>query len=320
MKWFHSIVLFPILVFSLDTNFEIENTNIFSFVKNSKYNDYNKTRIYSTIKDSNYENFLGEIIIDNYNLYDRNITKNSNKTKIYRAYLKYSDEKQIVTLGKQRVPFGVGRVWNPIDIYNPLDATALDLNARKGVEAIRYEYALNELSNIDATISKDKYALRTKGYLNFADIALLALKDNKNHQDILGYEIQGEFLDTGIELRSEGGYFLDKENKDYEEFIIGAEYRFENSLNILGEYKYNSLNNLDYLATNLSYTISTLWNCSYLGIINLDDKSTISIGKLSYSLSDESELDFGTYLYTGNKTSEYGKLNNSLFTRFFIHF
>ncbi len=320
MRWFLKCLILPIFAFGLDYNFEVENTNIFTTKEGLKSNDYNRLRFYNTLESKDYENFLFTLIFDNYNNFDFDSNNNSNTTKIYRAYLSYMDEKNIITIGKQRIPFGVGRVWNPTDIFNPIDATAIETDEREGIESIRYEYAINNLSTTDLTISKDKYAFRIKGYLEFADLALLALKDTKENKEIFGYEAQGEFLDTGIELRSEGAYFKNKNSKDYEEFIFGAEYGFENSFNILTEYKYNSLDNQDYLALNLSYTISTLWNCNYLLINNIDDKSSVSITRFIYSLSDDSELDFGTYIYTGNKSSEYGRFDDALFVRYFIHF
>lgn len=320
MRYFLSLLFLSSFIFALDSNFELEETNIFTKTESIKPDDYNRLRLYSTFENQKFENYLFQIILDNYNNYNGEKSTNVNDTQIYRGYLKYSDEKQLLTIGKQRVPYGVGRVWNPTDIYNPIDATAIESDERKGVEALRYEYTINNLSNIDTTVSKDKYAIRIKGYLGFADFGLITIKDEKKDQTILGYEIQGELFNTGLELRSEGGYFNNKNRKDYKEFIIGAEYGFENSLNILSEYKYNSLQNQDYLALNLSYTLSTLVECSYLGIKNLDDRSTVSLARVSYSLSDESELEFGTYKYTGKIFSEYGSKNDTVFLRFFVHF
>lgn len=305
---------------NMDIDFEIENTHIISLFEGSKGSDYNRLRIYTTVENPHFEHLLFTMIFDNYNSYSMEENNNTNHTQIYRGYLNYTDEQQILTLGKQRVPYGVGRIWNPLDIYNPIDATAIESNEREGVESIRYEYALNALSSIDATVSKHKYGLRTKGYLEFVDLALVALKDTKEDKTIVGYEIQGALLNSGIELRSEGGHFIQQNRQNYDEFILGAEYGFENSFNILSEYKYNSLNHQDYIALNLSYTLSPLWQCNYLGIRNLTDNSTVSIARFVHSLTDESEIDFGTYLYTGRMTSEYGIQDNTLFVRYFIHF
>ncbi len=319
MRSLLSLCFLAVFAFGFDSSFEFENTNIVSKKESNKADDYNRFRIYSSFSDIEYDSFLFDLTIDNYNNYSGEQADNNNETKIYRGYLKYSDEKNIITLGKQRIPFGVGRVWNPIDIYNPIDATAIESDERAGTSSFRYEYALNDLSSFDATISEDKYAARLKGYIGEADIGVLVLRDKDKDQSIFGYESSGEILNSGMELRSEGGYFKNDTSEDYKELIIGAEYGFENSFTILSEYKYNSLKSYDHLALNLSYTISSLWNTSYLIIKNLDDESSVSLLKFDHSLSDESELNFGTYFYDGNSLSEYGYLKNSVFIRLFIH-
>lgn len=320
MRLFLSLFLFLSLSFASDYSFEVENTNIVTKPQHDNGSDYNRVRVYGLLEDQRYENFLGKIIVDNENSYNGITQNNTNKTTIYRGYLQYSDAINLVVIGKQRIPFGVGRVWNPTDIFNPIDATAIESNERVGVESIRYEYALSETSNLDTTIAKDKQAMRIKGYIDVADFGLTLLKDQNKNQTIYGYEVQGELLNSGVELRSEGGYFHNKDSKNYEEFIVGAEYSFENSLTLLGEYKYNSLNDQDYFALNLSYTISPLLSVNLLDIKNLDDESVLNFVKFDYSLSDEMELDFGTYFYGGDKNSEYGSLDNSYFVRLFVHF
>jgi len=320
MRWIFSFFVIVTYTFAIDSEIGVENTNIASKSETQKGDDYNRLRVNSKFSDPKYDNFLAEFIVDNYNNYIGEQKDNTNKTKLYRGYLNYSDAKQIIVIGKQRIPFGVGRVWNPIDIYNPINSTAIETDERKGTDAIRYEYYLNDLSDVDAIVSKHKEAFRIKGTVKDTDLGLLFLKDKQKDQNILGYIAEGELLDTGIELRSEGGYFFNKESENYKEMIFGAEYSFANSLTVLGEYKYNSLNNIDHMALKLSYTISTLWECSYLGIQNLDDKSNVNLARFDYSLSDDSELDFGVYTYSGNDESEYGLLKNSAFIRYYIHF
>jgi hypothetical protein len=312
IKFVVSFFIFTTNIFAIYFYNKLENTNILTKPKNQKLNDQNRFRIYSTIEDKKYEDFLIKLIIDNTNTY--NIT-NKNKTKLYRGYFKYSGEKHLVIAGVQRIPFGVGRVWNPIDIFNPIDFTSIEIDQREGTKALRYEYAIDEVSNIDLTYSKEKSSIRIKGYLNFADIALVALKDNKKKIDILGYEIEGELFNTGVELRAEGGIF----NKDYNEYILGFEYGFENSFNILAEYKNNTLLNVNYLGLILAYQPIMLINLNLSAIENLKDNSKVIMPSIKYSLDDDINLDIGIFNYTGKNTTEYGKLNNSFFIKALIY-
>jgi len=319
MRLFLSIFIFFTPLLALDVDFEVDNTNIYTKLHNNKGSNYNRLRVYGILEDEKYENFLAKIIIDNENRYDIAQDDNTNKTKIYRGYLKYSDDLNLIVIGKQRIPFGVGKIWNPTDIFNPIDATAIESDERKGIESLRYEYALSEVSNIDTTIAKDKQAFRIKGYVDIADIGFIVLKDKNKDQMIYGYEIQGELFDTGVELRSEGGYFYNKNSKDSQELIFGGEYSFSD-LTILGEYKYNSLNNIEHLAANFTYTVSPLLTANATSIKNLDDDSLLTFLKFDYSLSDEMELNIGSYFYSGSNGSEYGDRDNSYFVRLFVHF
>lgn len=327
MKSFPSFLFTFLFLFSfsfasaIETQFDIENTNIIIKKEHDDSIDYNRLRIYGTLESKSLEDFLFHFILDNENNYNLSKNNKENKSKIYRAYLKYIDSKNLVIIGKQRVPFGVGRIWNPIDVFNPIVSTSIESDERKGTDAIRYEYAINPLSTLDITLSEEKFATRIKGYLDFADMAFVFVKDEYKNRDIYAYEIQGELFESVIELRSEGGYFIPQFDKEYFEGIFGAEYGFENSLILLGEYKYNSGTHINYLASTLSYTFTPLLSGSFLAIKNLKDKSIFYSPRLEYSLSDESILSFGANL-NSNKSSvkEFNKDNNSFFLRFFINF
>ena len=319
MRLIYSFFAFCTILFAFDAEFEVENTNILT--SQNKINDYNRLRIYSRFEDKKYENTFVKIILDNTNKYNHRIKENKNKTNFYRGYLKYIGEKHLFVAGLQRVPFGVGRIYNPIDIFNPIDSTLIETNERKGVESIRYEYAINDLSNFDITYSKDKSAFRIKGFLDVADIALVVLEDKKQKENIFGYELEGEFLSSGIELRSEGGYFKNRvTNTNSYKYIIGAEYGFENSLTTLVEYKYESKTKSKHFGINNSYQLNALTKLNLLVIKNLEDKSHLLAPSLEYSLDDEMTLAIGMFDYNSDKQSEFGAYDDYCFVKLFIHF
>ena len=320
MRFVYSFLLVCSFLYALEPEFSIENTNIITSNKNETI-DYNRLRINLTFEDEKHQNSIIKIIADNYNIYNKTTPENYNESLIYRGYYKYIDDKHLFSIGLQRIPFGVGRIWNPIDIFNPINSTAIETGERKATESVRYEYAINSLSNIDLTYSKYKSAFRIKSYLDIADIAFIVLNDNKLDQDIIGYELEGEFLDSGIELRSEGGYFKDKNlDKTFYKYILGGEYGFENSLTILGEYKYESKTKSRYLGSIISYQINLLLNLNILGIKNLEDKSYVVSPNISYSLSDEATLTIGIFNYNSDDQSEFSSYNNYGYMKFYIHF
>lgn len=268
--------------------------------------NYNRLRVTLDLYHDTWEDISAKLILDNENIYSFKDKNNKNTSQFYRGYLRYSGEKHMLTLGLQRIPFGVGRIWNPIDIFNPIDITSIETDERKGTEALRYEYAINSLSNLDITLSNKKQAARIKGYLNVADVALVLVK-NEN-KEIIGYEVEGEF--KSITLRSKGGYFTDTQSYRY---IIGAEYGFENSLTILTEFYHDSELDSKQLALNLSYRYSPILYLNFLALRNFDNDAIMIAPSTTYSLSDESTIAIGAFI--GVKES-----SNQYFMRYFINF
>lgn len=312
-------LVFPLLV--LDFSYGLENTNIFTYDREEHGRDYNRLRLETTLEHRTYQNLFVKAIIDNVSRYRSNEDHLSNKIDVYRAYLEYAGEKHFWVVGRQRVPFGVGRLWNPIDVFNPIDSLSIETDERKGTVAVRYEYAINDLSNFDCTISKHKSAVRLKGFLQYADLALAGVIDDENNRKIIGYEIEGDLLDTGIELRSEGGGIWDRARNKYStEFIIGADYGFANSLTILGEYKHDDDAETDDLGLQLGYQPHPLLTLDLLYIVNLDDRSFVTAPSMDYSLSDEMTLKAGMFFYNGDAMDEFGAPADLYYLNWFIHF
>lgn len=308
----------PLMAF--DFNYGFENTNILSYDEAAYTHDFNRLRLESTLEHSA-EPLFARLELDNETGYSSQQSQTTNKTKIYRAYLEYAGEKHFIVLGRQRVPFGVGRIWNPIDVFNPIDSFSTEPAERKGTEALRYEYAVSDLSNLDLTVSKEKSAARIKGFVHSADLALVGVVDGDGDRDIIGYEVAGELFETKIELRSEGGSFYDRETGERSsEFILGADYGFQNSFTILGEYRFNDETKTDYLGISLSYQPTPLITLTLLQITQLNDASFFTAPAIEYSLGDDMTLRGGALLYNGGSTDEFGTVPDSYYLNFYVHF
>ncbi|MFC1571652.1 hypothetical protein ACFL31_03785, partial [Candidatus Margulisiibacteriota bacterium] len=70
-----------------------------------------------------------------------------------RVYLKSYFKLANITLGKQRIAWGTGYIWNPTDVSNPQTLSfAVGEEDETNVEAIRVEVPLGETSGIDAYV------------------------------------------------------------------------------------------------------------------------------------------------------------------------
>jgi hypothetical protein len=301
--------------------FSLENSNIAGYDDLYQLFDYNRLRAEFTLEHEQYSNFSARLIADNETYYKNDPGSLVNRTSIYRAYVEYSGSRHLWVVGKQRIPLGVGRFWNPTDVFNPINIEAIETDQRPGTNTIRYEYAVSELSNIDVNVANGKGAIRVKGYLDYADVALVGEWDEDQNQDIIGWEIEGELPNTGIELRSEGGSFHDRQSgQRHTEFIAGAEYGFANSLVLMGEYHYLDGPRRDELGVLASFQPAMLWTCSLMIVTDLNDGSGFFSPVIEYSLSDEMTLSGGAFVYYGNERSFYGLGFDRFYVRWFVHF
>jgi hypothetical protein len=299
----------------------LENTNIAAYDKRQHTLDVNRLRADITLEHEQYSNLFARLMVDNTTRYFSSPDSLQNATSIYRGYVQYRGAKNFWSIGRQRIPLGVGRIWNPIDVFNPINSQAIEPEEREGIESIRYEYAFSQLVNLDATVAQQVGAVRLKGFLDFADVALVALLDERNDTDIIGWELEGELFETGIELRSEGGSFHDRTTGNrHTGFIIGAEYGFASSLTLLTEYSFSDVTGLDHFAIQTSYAPGMLARYNLLLVRNLDDQSGFIAPSIEYSLSDEMTLSGGAFFYYGKGFDEFSPVADRYYLRLFIHF
>jgi hypothetical protein len=308
-------------LFGVQGDFGVEDTLITSYQEESHAEMHNRLRGEATFELVQQPGFLSTLIIDYNASYESQPDSVTGRTSIYRGYIGYDADRYRVILGKQRVPLGVGRIWNPIDIFNPINVEAIEMAERPGTECVRLEWQMGDLSNLDMTLARDKGEVRAKSYLGMADAALVVLIDNDADLDIVGWELEGELFDTGVELRSEGGYFHDRSrHESYFTTIVGAEYGFQNSLNVLVEYKYDDDTKLDYGGSIMRYQAGMLWGFGLVSLLNMDDGSYFLAPSVEYSLGDDMTLSAGCFIYGGSSTSEYGLVADRYYSRFYIHF
>jgi hypothetical protein len=97
-----------------------------------------------------------------------------------RALLRWRDQHWDLTLGRQRINWGMSTVWNPNDLFNAFNFFDFDYEERPGSDAIRIRRILGGLSSAElvysrgaadtSTVAAGLYRFNTRGY----DIQLLA--------------------------------------------------------------------------------------------------------------------------------------------------
>ncbi len=244
--------------------------------------------------------------------------------KLYRLYGGYEDNANRVVVGLQNISMGVGRIWNPTNLFNPINSYALEPDETFGVAAVSYTRHIARNANITAVISQKedsslKYALKFKAFLDFADVGLNVISSDET--TMIGYEIEGNLGESGVELRSEGAYI----NNEVEFFqgIVGADYGFVNGITLTAEALYSSktfseeqillhynseiFSNLVpsnfYTALSLTYSFNIYLDGALLYIEGFDgDKSRYIAPTLTYTLNDYNSFTLGAMSQNSKET------------------
>ena len=272
--------------------------------------------------------------------------------KVYRAYGGYEDNANRVVVGLQNITMGVGRIWTPTNLFNPRNTYALEPDETFGVFGVSYTRHISDTSDITVVASqkKDKslkYAAQYKAYLEIADFALDIVKSDET--TMIGYEMEANLADSGVEIRSEGAYIKNSikespvSSKDVEFFqgVAGADYAFKDGVTLTAEALFSSesfsykeiLLNYDseilpnlvfsrlYAAVTLSYSFNIYLDGSLLYIESFNDKNSRYVSPtLTYTLNDYNSFMLGAMIQNGESGSEFGDFANSYYLKWVLSF
>ncbi|ATX81862.1 hypothetical protein Ga0123462_0993 [Mariprofundus ferrinatatus] len=246
---------------------------------------------------------------------------------IDRLNLQYASQKLNLKIGRQPVNLAATFFFTPNDFFAPFAAQAFFRAYKPGVDALRADIQLADLSQISLisvlgysadpvsdngwsnanTAARNSYLARTSGVVGDFELALLAGTVKKDI--VIGTDFQGELFEW-LGIRGEGHVNIPDQAglKRRIEFAFGIEHRWENSLTLRAEQFYhgggaNSTSAYNtallaqsyylgrhYSAIGASFEFTPLLNGDMTLIYNWGDNSALIAAYALYSLSDESEL------------------------------
>jgi hypothetical protein len=99
---------------------------------------------------------------------------------LYRGWLDWETKHFQVILGRQRIPWGVGRLWNPIDRFNPIAPLAIEPEESPGVDSVVATWFASDFAALDWVYApgddgdNPSYAMRVHGLVANTDYSLMA--------------------------------------------------------------------------------------------------------------------------------------------------
>ena len=264
-----------------------------------------------------------------------------------RAFVRWRKNKWEITLGRQRINWGINLAWNPNDIFNAYNFFDFDYEERPGSDALRVQYytgfasslqfAVNAADNWDELVAAGLWKINQWNY-DFQFLGGISRGDI-----VLGSGWAGNIEDAGF--KGEISYFRPydqffDETKD--EALVGAvafDYSFENSLYLYGSYMYNSGQpaDPDFSLLNFSsseqlsaknllpfkhtlllqgmYTFSPLVNGSLATIYFPGNNGVFLNPGLTISLFQNWDLDLIGQIYFSDMTGEYKAIQKFAYLR-----
>ncbi|MDQ6992156.1 MAG: hypothetical protein Q9M31_01660 [Mariprofundus sp.] len=255
---------------------------------------------------------------------------------IDRLNVQYSASKLNIKLGRQPLNLAATFYFTPNDFFAPFAAQSFYRSYKPGVDAVRADIQLAELSQLSliSVLGYRADGLRENGWSSHidttrntylahastvvADFDLALLLGSVKKKLVIGGDFQGELFEW-LGVRGEGHLAIPKQlvARRSVEFSLGLEHRWENSLTLRAEQFYHGGGSAtlasyslqsestymarNYSAIGASYEFTPLVSADMTSLYNwLDHSSLISIYGL-YSLSNESELAFSVVKANGKR-------------------
>ena len=265
-------------------------------------------------------------------------------TNFDRWWLKYRQKRWEMTLGRQRINWGVGLVWNPNDLFNTYSFIDFDYEERPGSDAIRFAYHPGDMSNMEVAWKLGKtqsenviaflHQFNRKGY----DWQYFAGKYLTDYA--VGGAWAGNLQKAGF--KGEVACFFPEKSKEKSTFngTMSLDYVFKNGAYANVSYLFQSQGaqqfnaavfqttfangltakqlspsqNTFFLQT--SYPLTPLLSFAWSHLLFIDLQQYFSMPTLTYSLADRWEINFvGQSLWGKNDLKAFTHGGTSLFLR-----
>lgn len=240
-----------------------------------------------------------------------------------------------LTVGRQVLSWGTGRVWNPTDVLSPFPPTVIDREVRRGFDAARLAIPLGETGQLDLLYLPQQ---RPEDMGGVARVQLnvigwdASLSAGKYVDDLVfGADLVGDIGPIGV--HAEGAYTLQLTGlqpggtlgigEHFFRGVVGGEWKPHEKVVLMLEYSFNGYGSNDpsKYATILSsarvsrgeifgaamhqaalaavFSVSDVFSVNASVLANLADPSVMIIPSFEYSLTQRVLIRGGAYLPIG---------------------
>lgn len=244
-------------------------------------------------------------------------------------YYKHTFDFAEVVFGRQVISWGVGRIWQPTDLFNPINPANFSKLEKDGADALSSKIFISEFTDLELVCNfreniKD-YNYGARFRTNFSEYDVSVMTGYFDRKVILGGDFTGNFFNAG--LRGEGifSYDADSPDSNYVRAILGLDYQFTSELYTLIEYQYNGRGTtckecydiprlmrgeiqnvgLNYVTVQSNYLIHPLVTINAGVMMNINDMSGYTNAAVTYSILESLNLSLGGMYFIGSEKDEF---------------
>lgn len=257
------------------------------------------------------------------------------RQQLFRAFATLYAGQAQVTVGRQRIAWGAGFVWNPTDLLNPFNPAAIELGEKAGSDAAYVNVPLGPFSRIEAAVApgrrRGQSSVAVRAGTNWREYDVSVMGGSFRDDWVLGGDFAGYVGNAGF--RGEAAYTWKDGGRTYLRAILNADYNFPGGYYVLVEVYFNGQGTRDktdydltallagetfnlakeYAAGSVAKALTPLFSAALYSLVNLDDQSALVGPSFGYSLAENLELAAGAYFFVGASDTEFGAQEHVFF-------
>ncbi len=265
------------------------------------------------------------------------------RQRLYRGWLQFRHGDWQTTVGRQRIAWGVGHLWNPTDRFNPVQPLALEPEEKTGVDAWQGRWNYSGFGNVQAVFAPGRLAyaiprrlaIRWSDTFPLGDVSASWIRSGRD--DVLGADFAGNLGDAGIHMEYSRTLRGPKR-----QWVLGADINhvgpwLPNGLYLAVEYFFNAVpspaplpafssggtelqsRSHQLLGMHAGYDLTPLWRLEAIVIQDLERRSRAVMPSLQYSPEEDMEIQGSVQWFTGAR-GEFAAMNSIAFLRLQYYF
>ncbi|HVK55847.1 MAG TPA: hypothetical protein VM532_12555 [Burkholderiales bacterium] len=249
----------------------------------------------------------------------------------YRATLAVRKGPADVTLGRQRIPLGLGRFYSALDVLNPHNPSQVEGEEKVGVDALKLEYTTESSSRFIGVLAPDPTRLGNSRLLRYqahayaSDIAATVGKIRRDR--LYGADVATQWKDAGV--RGELVMVEPELGSRYGRVLVGVDYAFSNGMSFSVEgyasgqsmasrratlqadpwRLYVEPQGRRYAGGELRYEPNPIFQFSSTILYNTEDRGAFWGSKAQYLPAESVVLTFGMQNFFGKADTEFGGMH-----------